>query len=131
MSCSEDKQFIGKEPTYSGTPLSVRQLLDKKLLNSTVQMQGRISNICKAEGCWFIISQDQSSLRCTFESPSIFMDTSNLNKVLTVEGKLTEEIVDAETAIMYAEQAGDSNATMEGNKKRVPVFVVSTILNTP
>lgn len=127
-SCSEEKTYLGKEPVYMGEPLTVKELLEKKLLNSTVQVSGKIYNVCKTEGCWFVIKQDQTSLRCTFESPAIFMDTLNLHTIMKVEGKLTEEIIDGETSVMYAEQAGEDKPIMEGSKKRVPVFVVSTIL---
>jgi hypothetical protein len=74
------------------------------------------------------MKQDQTSLRCIFESPAIFMDTVNLQTIMKVEGKLREEIIDEETSVMYAEQAGEEKPIMEGSKKRVPVFVVSTIL---
>jgi aspartyl/asparaginyl-tRNA synthetase len=127
-SCSEEKTYLGKEPIYMGEPLTVKELLGKKLLNSTVQVSGKIYNVCKTEGCWFVMKQDQTSLRCTFESPTIFMDTVNLHTIMKVEGKLREEIIDGETSVMYAEQAGEEKPIMEGNKKRVPVFVVSTIL---
>ena len=127
-SCSEEKTYLGKEPIYMGEPLTVKELLSKKLLNSTVQVSGKIYNVCKTEGCWFVLKQDQISLRCTFESSAIFMDTLNLHTIMKVEGKLTEEIIDEETSVMYAEQAGEAKPIMEGSKKRVPVFVVSTIL---
>ena len=127
-SCSEEKTYLGKEPAYMGESLTVKELLDKKLLNSTVQVSGKIFNVCKTEGCWFVMKQDQTSLRCIFESPAIFMDTVKLHTIMKVEGKLREEIIDEETSIMYAEQAGEEKPIMEGNKKRVPVFVVSTIL---
>jgi hypothetical protein len=127
-SCSEEKTYLGKEPVYMGEPLTVKELLDKKLLNSTVQVSGKIFNVCKTEGCWFVMKQDQTSLRCIFETPAIFMDTLNLQTIMKVEGKLREEIIDGETSVMYAEQAGEEKPIMEGSKKRVPVFVVSTIL---
>ncbi len=56
------------------------------------------------------------------------MDTLNLHRIMKVEGKLKEEIIDEETSMIYAEQAGEEKPIMEGSKKRVPVFVVSTIL---
>jgi hypothetical protein len=127
-SCSDEKTYFGKEPVYMGEPLTVKELLSKRLLNSTVQVSGKIYNVCKTEGCWFVIKQDQTSLRCTFESPTIFMDTLNLHTIMKVEGKLIEEIIDEETSVMYADQAGEDKPIMEGSKKRVPVFVVSTIL---
>lgn len=127
-SCLNEETYLGKEPTYKGDVLTVKQLLDKKLMNSTVQIKGKVYNVCKAEGCWFILKQDKTTLRCSFESPAIFMDTLNLQKSMTLEGKLSEEIIDEETASTYAEQAGESNPAMEGSKKRVPIFVVSTIL---
>jgi hypothetical protein len=127
-SCSEEKTYLGKEPVYMGEPLSVKELLGKILLNSTVQVSGKIYNVCKTEGCWFVMKQDQTTLRCIFESPAIFMDTVNLQTIMKVEGKLREEIIDEETSVMYAEQAGEEKPIMEGSKKRVPVFVVSTIL---
>jgi len=127
-SCSEEKTYLGKEPVYMGEPLTVKELLEKKLLNSIVQISGKIYNVCKTEGCWFVIKQDQTSLRCIFESPAIFMDTLNLHTIIKIEGRLTEQIIDGETSVMYAEQAGEEKPIMEGSKKRVPVFVVSTIL---
>ena len=127
-SCSEEKTYLGKEPVYMGEPLTVKELLGKKLLNSTVQVSGKIYNVCKTEGCWFVMKQDQTSLRCIFDSPAIFMDTVNLQTIMKVEGKLREEIIDEETSVMYAEQAGEEKPIMVGSKKRVPVFVVSTIL---
>jgi hypothetical protein len=127
-SCSEEKTYLGKEPVYMGEPLTVKELLGKILLNSTVQVSGKIYNVCKTEGCWFVMKQDQTTLRCIFESPAIFMDTVNLQTIMKVEGKLREEIIDEETSVMYAEQAGEEKPIMEGSKKRVPVFVVSTIL---
>ena len=93
-----------------------------------MQIKGKVFNVCKAEGCWFILKQDQTTLRCSFESPTIFMDTMNLQQNMTLEGKLIEEIIDEETATTYAEQAGENMPKMEGKKKRVPIFVVSTIL---
>lgn len=128
FSCSNEETFLGKEPIFKGDVLTVKQLLDKKLMNSTVQIKGKVYNVCKAEGCWFIMKQDQTTLRCSFESPSIFMDTLNLNKIMTLEGKLIEQIIDEETAKDFAEQAGENAPIMEGSKKRVPIFVVSTIL---
>ncbi len=126
-SCTEEQLYLGKEPVFQGESLTVEELLQKKLFNTTVQVSGMIYNICKTEGCWFIMKQEQTSLRFIFESPSLFMDTVNLHSIIKVEGKLTEQIIDEETAMTYAEQAGEEKPIMEGNKKRIPVFAVSTI----
>ena len=97
-------------------------------MNTPIQIQGKIYNVCRTEGCWFIIKYNDATLRCTFESPALQMDVQNLQKDIIIEGKLTEEIIDAETALTYAEQAGEKASVLEGNKKRVPMFIVSTIL---
>lgn len=128
ISCSQDETYLGKEPVYTGEIMTVNQILDKKLMNTPVQIKGRIHNVCTTEGCWFIIAHNNAKLRCSFESPTLTMDTLNLHKELTIEGKLTEEIIDAETALIYAEQSGEKTPVLEGSKKRVPIFVVSTIL---
>ncbi|MGA1276884.1 MAG: DUF4920 domain-containing protein [Candidatus Kapaibacteriota bacterium] len=126
-SCSEQKEYLGDQPKYEGNVLSITELMTKNMKNTHVRIKGKIYEVCKTEGCWFIVSDTKTKLRCSFAKPSLFMDMKNKSKSMSFEGKLTDEIVDEYTAKTFAEQSGEDTSTILG-KKRVPLFIVSTIL---
>jgi len=126
-SCSENKEYIGKEPVFQGQTLTVSQLLNRNLKQTHVMITGKVVNVCKTEGCWFILKDQSTSIRCVFEDPSVFMDQVNLHKTMSFEGKLKDQIVDVETAAEYAKQEGKTSVASIG-KQRISVFVISTIL---
>lgn len=127
VSCSNQEKYLGKAPSYSGKEYTVSELVKANLLNTNIRLTGTVKEVCNTEGCWFILSDGKSRMRCIFESPSIAMDKKFKSTLITVEGMLTDQIVDKETAQMYAEQIGDRSDSISG-KKRVSVFVVSTIM---
>lgn len=118
---------MGKEPTYYGSSLTVSELLNRNLKQTHVRIRGKVVNICKTEGCWFILQSNESTIRCVFEEPSLFMDMQNMGKEMSFEGQLKDEIVDEETAKSYASQEGKAVNSILG-KQRISVFVISTIL---
>ena len=126
-SCTEQKEYLGDHPKYEGNTLSVSELKNKNIKNTLVRVKGKIYEVCKTEGCWFIVSDKQTKLRCSFAKSSLFMDINNKSKTMSFEGKLIDEIVDEEIAKTYAEQSGEASSTIQG-KKRIPIFIVSTIL---
>ncbi|NBO70448.1 DUF4920 domain-containing protein [bacterium] len=127
FSCTEKKTFLGKQPSYEGNALTVSELFNKKIKQTHIRITGTIYEVCKAEGCWFILQDKEQKLRCIFDNPSITMNVSNKNKRMSFEGILTDEIVDESTAREYAQQVGESTTDISG-KKRIQLFVVSTIL---
>jgi len=126
-SCSDNKKYIGKEPVFQGQALTVSQLLNHNLKQTQVRITGKVVNVCKTEGCWFILQDQSTSIRCVFEDPSVFMDQVNIYKTMSFEGKLKDQIVDVETAAEYAKQEGKTLTATSG-KQRISVFVISTIL---
>ena len=125
-SCTKNKEYLGKEPTFQGQTLTVSQLLNRNLKQTHVRITGKVTNVCKTEGCWFILQDKSLSIRCVFENPSINMDQVNMHKTMSFEGSLIDQIIDEETAEEYAKQEG-RDVHVSG-KQRISVFVISTIL---
>ena len=109
--------FAGDGPTKLGKaftlkqPLAVRQVLAKPepLVGKTVQVTGRITEVCQMAGCWMALADLETSgiLRVKVNDGDIVFPKEGVGKVAIAEGTLAKLTLTKEQAIAEARHEAD------------------------
>lgn len=67
--------------TYASSPRNVGLL---------VTVRGQVTDVCKEEGCWLVITDDTSSLKVAFRNKSVHVPT-DLSGVVLVQGTISHD----------------------------------------
>lgn len=128
VGCNEDRQF-GKAPSTDVPTLSVTEALAPTSLNRTIAVRGLVERVCQEEGCWMVISDGTSFLRVSFADGSFTVPLDASGTVI-VEGVVTQELLDAESARAVAMSLGWSDADVAAidGDRRMPLMVASGVV---
>lgn len=133
QACQEDRTF-GAPPSADRPAITVSQALEPTSLNCTVAIRGTVKRVCQEEGCWMVITDGSSQLRISFVDGSFTVPLDAAGTVL-VEGIVTEELLNAESARAVASSLGRSESDVRAivGDRRVPLMVASgvTFVETP
>lgn len=119
---SADKAF-GAEMPVSGEALSLKQAISQlDSAESMVKIQGQITEVCQAKGCWMILVDGDTYARVTFEDYGFFVPIETSMQRSVVYGVLTETVLTGEQADHYAQDAGSqSTLALEGQVKEYSI----------
>ncbi len=96
---------LGKALTLK-TPLAVAQVLAKPepLVDKTVQVKGRITEVCQMAGCWMALADLETAgiLRVKVNDGDIVFPKEGVGKVAIAEGTLAKLTLTKEQAIATA-----------------------------
>ena len=96
---------LGKALTLK-TPLAVRQVLaqPEPLVGKTVQVKGRITEVCQMAGCWMALADLETAgiLRVKVNDGDIVFPKEGVGKVAIAEGTLVKLTLTKEQAIGQA-----------------------------
>lgn len=127
------EQHLGKPLDTSLPALRVTEAIQTKNLGRVVNIAGTVDKVCQEEGCWLVISDGKKKLRVTFKDEAFTVPMSLRGNVI-LQGVVTEDVYDEETAQAMAESVGMSSAeinNMQGDQ-RIPVLVASGVyMETP
>ena len=96
-----------------GTPLSVTEVLTSSgsLIGKTVQVKGKITEVCLAMGCWMSLTDGEGHMiRVQVEHEgAIKFPKESVGKIAIAEGKLEREELTREEAIAAAKHEAEEN----------------------
>jgi hypothetical protein len=98
-------QKLGKPLTMAApTPLAEIESHPEKYVGKTVQVRGRVTEVCQAMGCWMNIVDPvgERPIRIKVEDGDIVFPQSAVGKLALAEGKLVKLEMTREQAIAEA-----------------------------
>jgi hypothetical protein len=90
-----DDTVMGNQPTvHRGAPFVSKETISldevakniEKYNQKTVLIKAKITNVCKAKGCWMVVASEQNSARITFKDYAFFVPFDIKEKDALVEG---------------------------------------------
>jgi Domain of unknown function (DUF4920) len=106
------------------SPVAVDDLQNKLVDDAfTGQIKGKVTEVCKAEGCWIRLQKkDGSSMMVRAKNHAFLMPENIVGKTVLIEGNATVKETSEEMRKHYAEDAGKSReeiAKIKGSEKSV------------
>ena len=82
-----------------------------------VKVTGKVSEVCKAEGCWLRMETENGSMLIKMKDHAFLVPLSMNGKTIVVDGVATLKETSVEMLRHYAEDAGKSKAEIEAIKE--------------
>ena len=104
LSAAEVK--VGKPFTLKNA-ITVDSLLSQpeKFVGKTVQVKGKITEVCQAMGCWMeLAGENGKGIHMQFEHGAVEVPKDSAGKLAVAEGKLTKTELTHEEALARAEE---------------------------
>ncbi|MCG8412709.1 MAG: DUF4920 domain-containing protein [Pseudomonadales bacterium] len=110
---SADQSFGAAMPE-AGAPVSLKQAIAEMESGTEkfVKIQGEVTEVCQAKGCWMILVDGDTYARVTFEDYGFFVPIETSMQRSVIYGVLTEHVLSGEQAAHYAQDAG-AKSTVE------------------
>jgi hypothetical protein len=108
-------------------PKSLTEVLTDDEKSSTVVVNTSIAEVCEKKGCFFIAQEGDYSARITFKDYDFFVPTDSEGKEVTIIGELSKKALSEEKAKHYAEDAGKSSDSIQGEQIEYSI-VASTVI---
>ena len=127
---SADKAF-GAEMPEALAAISLKQAIAEKATdtNGMIKVEGQITEVCQAKGCWMILVDGDTYARVTFEDYGFFVPMETSMQRSVVYGTLIEHVLTGEQAEHYAQDAGaKSTLALEGEVKEYSIVARSVQL---
>jgi hypothetical protein len=122
--------LLSAAETKLGKPLTVKEPMPLATLlahaddyvGKTVQVKGKIAEVCQEMGCWLELSNDAGQkLRVKVNDGEIVFPKDGAGKVVVAEGKFTKSELTKEQAIESAkEEAKDKGKTFDASSVKGP-----------
>jgi hypothetical protein len=109
------------QPLTAGEPISVAALLEKPapLVGKTVQVKGKITEVCEAMGCWMNLTDGANHMVRiqVADGGDIVFPKDSIGKTAIAEGKLEKLEMTREQAIAAArEEAQETHRKFDASK---------------
>ncbi|MCH7816227.1 MAG: DUF4920 domain-containing protein [Proteobacteria bacterium] len=120
---SADQAFGATMPA-AGEAISLRQAIANIERNGDqhIKIQGQITEVCQAMGCWMILVDGDTYARITFEDYGFFVPIETSMQRSVVYGVLSETVLSGEQAHHFAQDAGaQSTLELEGEVKEYSI----------
>ena len=110
--------LLSAAETRLGKPLTVKEPMPLATLlahpddyvGKTVQVKGKIVEVCQMMGCWMMIADDAGhSVRIKVKDGEIEFPKDSTGKTATAEGKFTKVELTREQAIVRAKHEAEEN----------------------
>lgn len=108
-------QSFGAEMPAAGDAVSLKQAIasiDSRSSGEMIKVQGQVTEVCQAKGCWMILVDGDSYARITFEDYGFFVPIETSMQRSVVYGLLSEHTLSGEQAEHFAQDAG-AQSTLE------------------
>ena len=95
---------LGK-PLSAKQPLSLASVIaqSNQLIGKTVQVKGKVTEVCQMAGCWMNLTDNQGNLlRIKVEDGDIVFPKDSVGKVAIAEGKLEKQEMTREQVLTQA-----------------------------
>ena len=127
---SPNQSFGGTMP-YEGEAVSLKQAIAFLDDGSDVfvKVEGKVTEVCQAKGCWMILVDGDTYARITFENYGFFVPIETSMQRSLVYGVLSEHTLSGEQASHFARDAGSqSTLALQGEVKEYSIVARSVQL---
>lgn len=124
-------QTFGAEMPAIGQTQSLKQAIAANVtdVNGMTKIEGQITEVCQAKGCWMILVDGDTYARVSFEDYGFFVPMETSMQRSVVYGILTEHVLSGEQAEHYAQDAGaKSTLELSGEVKEYSIVARSVQL---
>ena len=121
---SADQSFGGPVPSV-GQPLTLKEAISQigDAGDQFLKIEGQITEVCQAKGCWMILVEGDTYARVTFEDYSFFVPTETSMQRSVIYGQLSERTLSGQEAAHFAQDAGSqSKIELEGEIKEYSIL---------
>ena len=103
-------QNLGKPLTLK-KPITIAKVMAKpdKFVGKTVQVKGKVAEVCQMMGCWMSLADGAQAIRITVEDGVITFPKTSVGKQALAEGKLVKVVLTKEEAIAQAKHQADES----------------------
>lgn len=130
---SPDQAFGAPMPA-EGQALSLTQAIDQldTLQGQFVKIEGLVTEVCQAKGCWMILMEGDTYARITFEDYGFFVPIETSMQRSVIYGQLSEVVLSGEQADHYAQDAGaQATLKLEGSVREYSIVARAVQLEDP
>jgi len=107
-------QSFGAEMPEGGETVSLSQAIaslgENDVAKGSVKIEGKITEVCQAKGCWMVLVDGDKYARVTFKDYGFFVPTETSMQDGTIFGELSRTVLTKEQVQHYAEDAGREHA---------------------
>jgi len=118
---NDDKHVstFGKKVTISHS-ISIEHAINdfNKLKSKEILIEGVVSKVCEAKGCWMVLKGANDSIRVTFKDYGFFVPKDIDEKAVQAQGVLSEAVMNISEARHFAKDAGQSDAEVQHIKQK-------------
>lgn len=122
-----------KESSYGAPLTNAERLTVKGLLanapsyvGKTVQVEGRITDVCQKAGCWMVLTEEDQIMRVTVKEHGFSVDKNGAGATAVCEGTIVEVPPDPETVAHYQSEAKEKDAIPEAQTTGATYQLVAT-----
>lgn len=95
------------------TPRPLKDLVEQRVVDTTVVTTGAVKEVCLKKGCWMTIEDGATGTRVVFANYGFFVPASIKGKTVKLQGKLEKKVLSESDARHYLEDAGKPKAEIE------------------
>ena len=89
-----------------------------------VKVQGKVKEVCKAEGCWLKMETANGDMMIRMKDHSFFVPLAMNGKTIVVDGMASVKETSVDMLKHYAEDAGKSKAEIDAIKEPVKAIAI-------
>ena len=120
---SADQSFGAQMPA-DGEVLGLEDAIASldEVAGQHIKIEGQVTEVCQAKGCWMILVDGDTYARITFEDYGFFVPIETSMQRSLVYGILSEHVLSGEQAEHYAQDAGSqSELELHGEVKEYSI----------
>ena len=133
---SAEGLFSADQTFGAGMPLEGEVVSLKRAIASLdsggdnfIKIEGQVTEVCQAKGCWMILVEGDTYARITFEDYGFFVPIETSMQRSLIYGVLSEHILSGEQAAHFAKDAGSqSTLELQGKVKEYSIVARSVQL---
>ena len=121
--CAMAAEKLGKGLTLD-KPIPVATILASpdQYVGKTVQVKGKVSEVCEMMGCWMQVVDNDSAMRVKVNDGEIVFPKNSVGRVVIAEGTLQKMVLTKEQAVARAKHEAE-----EQHRKFNPASVKSGV----
>lgn len=120
-------EVYGSKFEFTGKEVSLQTVISEKEVyqNQEVVTKGKIKQVCRKKGCFFMLSNGDNEARVTFKDYSFFIPTDSGGKNVLLKGKFKIEQLSEKKAEHYAKDAGEDPVETAGARQEYRLVATS------
>jgi hypothetical protein len=118
----------GSPPSLTGRSLPLAHALSDANLGRPLSIKAGVAEVCRAKGCWMVLTDGQRSVRVTFRDYAFFVPKDLAGKTVVAEGVLSRRLVSPEEAAHLAEESGSAESISPTPREEWLLVATSVVL---